>query len=235
LKPQLQEFARGALELQGTPSSTRRPPSISPYGDAWDFLWVGACSYDQPYHDHRYYLVSPDPTVAPINRRHTTWDGPERITSLNNTRTIFRAGYGSCTTGYAVTQAAARRMLTAISLPPNVEESAIDRKYGRMCAHNKDELPLNCFGVYPPLLSMHRFAGLLSADSEIEDHSKEDEVHPEYAHDIVYSTTMNLLPVAKGAKTYRSQWPDETLNAEVPLNAKLEWEGKTVFIDPFEE
>lgn len=126
-------------------------------------------------------------------------------------------------------------MLTAISLPPNVAESAIDRKYGRMCAHMQGELPLNCFGVYPALVAMHRFAGLASADSEIVDHSKEEQVHPEYTYDIVYSTMMNLLPRAMGAVKYASQWPKETMEAEMEVDKVFEWKGRTVFIDPSEE
>lgn len=235
LKPQLQEFARGAIQLQKQGSKSHKALSVSPYGDSWDFLWVGGCSYEQPKHDNQYYLIHGDHTVAPLHHRHTSFDGPDKIKRMNNTRTVFQAGYGTCTTGYAVTQDSARRMLASISLPPNVEESAIDRKFGRMCAHMDREMPMQCYGVYPALFSMHRFAGLASQDSDIVDHSQEDKVHDEYTYDIVYSTMMNLVPLAMGAKTYRAQWPQEAAEPDLPIDKTFQWKGKVMFIDPAEE
>lgn len=231
LKPQLQEFARGAMAIQGSATTHQ----TSPYGDDWDFLQLGGCHFNQPNHDHRYYLVENDPTVPPASVRHSRWGGPEEVFEMNNTRAIFKWGYGTCTTGYAVTQASARRMLAAISLPPNVAESAIDRKYGRMCAHMDGELPLNCIGVYPPLIGMHRFAGSSKMDSDIAE-GRED-IHPEYTFDVVYSATMNVLPFAMGAQTATAQkWKGVLEKEDIPRQGmKFEWTGRLTEIEPREE
>jgi len=231
LKPQLQEFARGAMVIQGADGAHKS----SPYGDEWDLLQLGGCHFDQPPHDHKYYLIENDPTVPPQSVRHSWWAGPEEVPEMNNTRTIFKMGYTTCTTGYAVTQSAARRMLAAISLPPNVVESAIDRKYGRMCAHMEGELPLRCIGVYPPLIGMHRFAGSSNADSDI-DNGWEAEIHPEYAFDLVYSATMNVLPFALGSETAVAQkWDGEEARADIPrIGMKFEWSSRLVEIEPRE-
>jgi hypothetical protein len=233
LKPQLQEFARGALAIQSTTTKT------SPYGDDWDLLQIGGCQFNQPNHDHRYYLIEDDITVPPLSHRHSNFEGPEEILEMNNTRAVFKYGYGTCTTGYAVTQDAARRMLAAISLPPNVVESAIDRKYGRMCAHFPDELPLNCVAVYPPLIGMHRFAGSAKADSDImtEDDAREDQnVHPEYTFDVVYSATMNVLPFALGAKSAAAQqFPGEEPREDIERKGRSwDWKGSVVELEPRE-
>jgi len=210
-------------------------PHGSPYGDSWDMLWLGSFHWNQPEFDHKYYLIENDPTVPPLNHRYARWAGTEALLDLNNTRAVFRAGYGVGLTGYAVTQDAARRMLATVSLPPNVVESAIDRKYGRMCGHYDNELALNCIGVYPPLIAMHRFAGSTKADSDIVDNSKEDHVHPEYAYDLVYSTTMNLPALAMGATTVKAQWPKDVAEPEIPVGKKWAWTNSLRFIDPAED
>jgi len=230
LKPQLQEFARGALQLQ-VDSSTH----TSPYGDDWDMMQLGGCEFRQANHDNRYYLIEEDATVIPLENRHAQWFGPEEIPALNNTRTVFKYGYGTCTTSYAITAAAARKLLSSISLPPNVEESAIDRKYGRMCAHMAGEVPLNCYAVYPPLMGMHRFAGSTKADSDVLDSDDEEEYdHPEYTLDIQFSTSMNVAALNAGASVVEAQCPDGAAVKEIEVGMKQEWSGSVRYIEPRE-
>jgi len=230
LKPQLQEFARGALQLQ-VDSHTE----TSPYGDDWDMMQLGGCEFQQANHDHKYYLIENDYTTIPLGNRHAQWYGPEEIPTLNNTRTVFKMGYSTCTTGYAVTQKAAQKLLSSISLPPNVEESAIDRKYGRMCAHMAGEVPLNCYAVYPPLIGMHRFAGSTKADSDVLDETEEEAYdHPEYTLDIQFSTSMNVAALDAGAMVVEAQCPDDATVKEIEVGVKQEWSASLKYFEPRE-
>ena len=209
-------------------------PHGSPYGDSWDMLWLGSFHWNQPEFDHKYYLIENDPTVPPLNHRYARWAGTEALLDLNNTRAVFRAGYGVGLTGYAVTQDAARRMLATVSLPPNVVESAIDRKYGRMCAHMAGEVPLSCFAVYPPLIGMHRFAGSTKADSDVLDPDEEEYDHPEYTLDIQFSTSMNVATLDAGATVVEAQCPDDATVKEIEVGARQEWSGSVKYFEPRE-
>lgn len=205
VKSQMTEYARGARLFQESTSLVPR----TAYGDDWDMLWVGACETSPPADQEgsSYYVIEDDPTVAPMGRRHALWHGKPRRPEFdsNNTRVIFRPGYGVCLTGYAVSYEGARKILAALSLTPT--NKAIDRKIGQMCGGLPGEPPFKCIAVYPPYFSMHRAAGPMSRDSDIE-RPFVDMNHPEYSRDIVYSASLNAPRLAAGADTARAQWKD---------------------------
>ncbi|KIV96149.1 hypothetical protein PV10_00052 [Exophiala mesophila] len=205
LKSQMSEMAYGLRALQQAPRSTR-----SPYGPAWDMLWLGHCRVGSTDDEQEFWVVDDDVTVAPtVNRtsffrnRHS----PE-ITRRNNTRIFFHANAGMCVQAYAVTYDGARKMLAAISLQPR--NQPFDVSVSAICRHKFLD-PFVCYGAFPPLFSTHRFAGPTSRDSDISIAEEPDLIHEEYTKDLVYSTIMNIPRLVQGLNSVQPQFKGQNI------------------------
>ncbi|PHH61208.1 hypothetical protein CDD81_689 [Ophiocordyceps australis] len=99
------------------------PPQISPYGDDWDVLWVGHCGQSFPRDDNEFL-----PRGRVIQRNDSTVPKKEHLESPfiqpftlkddypDHTRAIHHSQWGVCSSGYAVSQRGARRILLEIGL-----------------------------------------------------------------------------------------------------------------------
>jgi len=158
------------------------------------------------------YVVENDPTVVPIGVRHARWRQGHIPDSMahNQTRVVLRANAGMCLYAYAVTYEGARKILATISL--NSPSQAVDTSISAFC-RNRLMQGVSCFGMYPPVMSSHRFAGPRSRDSDLNE--KQDTWHPEFTTDIVYSAIQNIPRLVSGASTVLAQWPNDVLPPEM--------------------
>ena len=185
-------------------------PSVSPYGDSWDLLWLGHCGVNFPKPENKYLpkgrvIHRNDVTVAPKKNLwsfaqpfHLVEDYPE------HTRGISFAQDGVCTLSYAVSQRGAQRILREIALKPVTQP--VDLALATFC--NGDLGESQCLGVNPPFFAHHRTVGPLSAGTDIGDHG--DGYRDKAFSDIVrYSVMLNSEVIQRGGTDYIDQFPDD--------------------------
>ncbi|KAI3336318.1 glycosyltransferase family 25 protein [Xylariaceae sp. AK1471] len=170
LKTQLKQVAEGARSI--LPSSAG--PS-SPYGDAWDVLWLGHCGEIFPETlpenmgkpKYPKYTIHNDETVPPLSK----------ITGLVDfqkypefTRWIHVSGGPICSFAYALSQSGARKVLFDMSV--DHLEGPFDNALAGLCrdgaSGNADGLQTKCISVTPPLFFHHRARGRITGDSDIQ-------------------------------------------------------------------
>lgn len=214
IKGQLEQFATGVTMLQK--ASPGEGPRASPYGSQWDTLWIGNCRIKPDDERQDFYFITNDTTVPPLPFRRSIFNTPHVLPEVfsNDTRIVLRAEKGGCTFGYAITWEGARKVLTSLSL--GGDGLIFDVALADMCS-GIHIAPYNCFGIYPPLISSHRFAGSRDRDSDIR--NRTGGYHPEYSWDVVYSVIQNAPRLLTGATDVRSQWPNETVPSR-PLGQK---------------
>lgn len=133
---------RHLLPVHSAPAYDR--PVVSPYGDAFDVLWLGHCGTAFPAHpppaasQHHGGVAAPPgtgkPAQLPLLRvtlprdatvpaaRHLRphpFAGPDALAELQlppHTRVVHAASATTCTLAYAVSQAGARRLLRQFAL-----------------------------------------------------------------------------------------------------------------------
>ncbi|OJJ47380.1 hypothetical protein ASPZODRAFT_1947666 [Penicilliopsis zonata CBS 506.65] len=205
LKTQLQSFAHAVRALQGADEA------ISPYGDAWDVLWMGhcgiTCAEQAPY-----FMADSDPTVLPPSHFLPYWrDGPS-IERAADSRIICPVSDGVCMPFYAVSAVGARRLLSALSVSPAdvagvVDSGAqIDVALGRICGSGF----LRCFAPYPSLTGGYRAAGPENKGSDIHqaDAVGKVEIKPAWSWGVMYSVMMNVHRLLYGDGTVHANWED---------------------------
>jgi GR25 family glycosyltransferase involved in LPS biosynthesis len=152
------------------------PPKHSPYGDNWDFMWVGHCGMNFPTAN------TPSPEKIPKGRvvKHDltvpqkhylgTVSNPYDLKDQypDHTRVVSHVAGGICSLGYAVTQAGARRLLHDIGLF-NVD-TPYDILLRQFCEGSEGRNYHNCLAVQPALFKHHRPAGNMAAESDITSH-----------------------------------------------------------------
>lgn len=209
LKPQLDVFAKGVTELQRRPhgdserASCYDSESVSCYGDEWDTLWLGHCRAAPSIDRQDVYVITNDSTVPPVGRRHGLWQQlhvpPEAFT--NDTRIVFRAFSAGCTMGYAVTWEAARKVLTSLSLEG--DGNIYDVALSLMC-RGEHITPYECYSVYPPLISSHRFAGSNDRDSDILGDTRKSHECVDHHNNLSLRPMLTLYPSLSDMETLRS-------------------------------
>ena len=208
LKTQLTLFAQGTQYITGTPSNQR---PFSPYGDDWDFLWLGHCSSQIKPGDQRRYIVENDETVpSPKYRINFSNEVPNMAAEGfdNTTRVIYEASDGVCTHAYALSNRGAKKVLRAQSMAKTF--LPIDLGMGQMC---REDPSFKCLAVFPQIVDSHKSAGSADKDSHIVTSARQAGVIGDQAFtfNIVYSTRLNLDRLLKGEKVDQSwrQWPEE--------------------------
>ena len=219
LKSQLYSFAQGSRAILGNDADTRH----SPYGEGWDFLWLGNCRMGVPDTETRFYVTENDLTVPPTTKRYTSWSSKRRPreSMQNNTRLVFRPNYGMCGYAYAVTYDGARKLLSSLSVTSRNEP--VDLGWRDMCS-GRWKIPFSCIGVYPSIFSSHRFAGPQSRDSDLNE--KSNDWHSEYTWDVVYSTIQNVPRWVLGETNVVAQWPDHVARPQIGLEGISVPKGK---------
>ncbi|KAI1117024.1 glycosyltransferase family 25 protein [Nemania sp. NC0429] len=176
LKTQLEQVAEGARAI--LPSSTQ--PS-SPYGDAWDVLWLGHCGEIFPETlpenagkpEHPKYIIHNDETVPPLSK----------LTGLVEfgrypefTRWVHVSGGPICSFAYALSQSGARKVLLDLSV--DHLGGAFDNALAALCrdgaSGNADGLRAKCISVTPPVFFHHRSKGSVAKDSDIQNAGPDD-------------------------------------------------------------
>lgn len=226
IKQQLSQFAEGTRALQNSSTSG---PLRSPYGNDWDFLWLGHRKLGPRDHQSRFYVIETDPTVAPVARRHGKWMNdhiPDDVLAADS-RIVFQADNGGlCMFAYAITFEGARKALAALSVTPR--DDVVDMSYRRICAGNFGT-PFSCYGSYPTLFGSHRAAGPKNRDSDL--NNKNDKWHEEYSFDIVYSAQQNINGLAAGNPVVKAQWPKEVKQASKLATEPITGIGRIKNID----
>lgn len=221
LKPLLRDFAHSAVFLQQEPaerpdshrghydfdSLPQTNPTVSPYGDDWDLLWVGHCGMELGASNEAQVVHNDDESVP--EKEHLKSFDVKKNTPLvrypHHTRVTTHAHLGTCSLAYAVSQKGAQRLLYNIGL------QKLDGPYDNMLKGWCDGLnfPIagRCFGVIPQLFDHHRSSGPLDRDSDISD-AHDGDRKESYTLNIRWSVRRNIDKLLNGQTDYEDQYPD---------------------------
>lgn len=221
LKPLLQDFARSVIVLQEEPVEGRNSaggyyefdslpetnPTVSPYGDNWDLLWLGHCGMELSASTEAKVVHKNDQTVPEKN--HLRSFDSNQVTPLqsypHHTRITTHAHEGTCSLAYAVSQKGAQKLLNNIGL------QKLDGPFDNMIKGWCDGLNFpkvqRCFGVIPQLFDHHRSAGPLNKDSDISD-PREGVREESITLNIRWSVRKNIEKLLEGQTDYNDQYPD---------------------------
>lgn len=211
LKIQLTQVAKGARYVQKSQSTRERShvASIgSPYGDNWDFLWLGHCGEIFPE-------TLPENEDKPAPRKYTiypdnTLPRPHRLTGFQNytehasTRWVHVTGGPICSFAYALSFEGARKVLFGLSvdgLEGPFDNSLADLcRYGRGREKNGSGLGMRCISITPGLFFHHKAKGERSRDSDIQGGTDVDGAIREIGEtqNIAISARLNLRNVLLG-------------------------------------
>lgn len=227
LKSQLLSIAQGTKHLQATtfnPDPHARPSAAeaaSPYGPAWDILWLGHCGevfpevldeYKNMDHAGKEYesisakwTIHPDDTVPPV--KHTA--GFQNYTASPHTRWVHISGGPICTFAYALTLSGARKVLFDLSVDHLV--GPFDNALMGLCrwGRGSDRLGMRCYTVTPPVFMHHRAKGSVAGDSDIQKAGgKGEERKVGSSENLVWSARLNVRELLMGWEM-KSQWKEE--------------------------
>jgi hypothetical protein len=188
-------------------------PAWSPYGDEWDLLWLGHCGTKfpsaslNPSLPRGRVVISDDETVPAAHHIVKLWGSDELQEQYpNHTRVVHHTSEMVCTLGYAVTQAAARRILYSLGLDKVI--GPYDIGLSAYCDGLTDEKRVrNCLTMQPQLFNHHRPRGNQSSWSDINPYGSEV-VQEASTQNIRLSTRVNLPRLLNGRTDYIDQYPD---------------------------
>ncbi|KEY66770.1 hypothetical protein S7711_11173 [Stachybotrys chartarum IBT 7711] len=162
------------LDFSSLPATV--PPSISPYGDNWDMLWVGHCGMQFPFDDNKQIakgrVIHHDDVTMPKRDYLWTLNNPFTLKEQypEHTRAVHHAMEGVCTLGYAVSNKGARRLLQEVALKDINEPIDILLRF--FCEGTQGRRKHTCLTIQPALFQHHRTAGPVSAESDIGNHGE---------------------------------------------------------------
>lgn len=194
------------------------PPTVSPYGDDWDVLWLGHCGTEFPNTNlpSKAELAQQLPRGRVVHNRDQTVpensylfymseeDDP-RKTYPPHTRVTHHVMGSICSLAYAVSQRGARRLLYELGVKKF--DASYDVMLRDFCEGVKDRSRGVCLTVQPQLFNHHRPVGHASYYSDISYH-EEKVVETPITEMIRWSTRMNLPKLVEGRTDYDDQWPD---------------------------
>jgi GR25 family glycosyltransferase involved in LPS biosynthesis len=191
-------------------------PSVSPYGDGWDLLWLGHCAMVFPNFT-RDETSTNTPKGRVVQLKDATVPEPQHIrnhveekdglvaTYPNHTRVTHHVSGAICSLAYAVSQNGARKLLYEMGVKEFT--NAFDMALRVACEKFDKQKFMNSLTVQPPLFEHHRPAGKQSQWSDIRDEGDEV-VETGYTQNIRWSTRLNLQKLLMGEEDYADQWPD---------------------------
>lgn len=193
------------LQFDNLPSTI--DPKHSPYGDNWDLIWTGHCGMRFPSEKVAFTekipkarVVIPDLSV-PQQQYLKTISIPDEVKEQypNHTRIVHHAAAGSCSLGYAITQAGARRLLHDIGLFDVT--APYDMLLRQFCEGSGGRKYHVCLAMQPAIFQHHRPAGPQGADGK----GYRDKAVTE---NIRYSTRMNWDVLLERRTDFEDQYPD---------------------------
>ncbi|KAK8075774.1 glycosyltransferase family 25 protein [Apiospora hydei] len=211
------------------------PQSIphSPYGDDWDLLWLGHCGETFPEripgHEvvdvgsarYTYYALRDDATMPPPANT-SSWIGGD-LRREPRTRWVHFSGGPTCSAGYALSQAGARKVLHALSVGGSLI-AQLDNAMADLCrdhtpwdaarenpadtatAHVNGRPPpgyagarMRCLSVTPAVISQHKPRGRRAAESDIEAVENGHEIREKgESPNLVWSARLNVQNLILG-------------------------------------
>lgn len=187
------------------------PPTMSPYGDNWDMLWIGHCGqsfvFDEKSATPRGRVVHLNDDTVPQQKYLWTVSNPDDLRAQypNHTRVAHHSQEGICSLGYAVTRLGARQLLYDVGLRDVT--APYDIALRQFCQGALGS-PHTCLSAQPSLFHHHRPAGSLKAESDISDHGEGFREKP-HSDMIRWSVRMNAEVLMKGGTEFVDQFPDE--------------------------
>lgn len=173
----------------------------SPYGQDWDVLWVGHCGTSGDG-DGRIYTYD-DPSAPSDKRAHTVKDGPKagHRPAGNGTRIVFQFDHAMCTTGYAISNAGARK-LDSILRSTSKNGGAKDPVDKWMWWQCRDDPSLSCLGVWPTIFSAAKSKSNIGG----EDSSKDEGVSAGLAIQISARVNAKLGLATQGEDSWKREY-----------------------------
>jgi hypothetical protein len=152
-----------------------------------------------------------DPTVpAKKNLPNIAWGGNDivRETYPDHTRVVHHVADGMCSTGYAITQAAARELLYWVGLTK--VDDAYDALLQQFCDGSGGRSYHNCLAANPSLIQPHHAAGSKSSDSDIQLVESIGTGFREkgLTEGLRWSTRLNLEVLLAGGKNFVDSYPE---------------------------
>ncbi|KAL8714207.1 MAG: hypothetical protein Q9220_001936 [cf. Caloplaca sp. 1 TL-2023] len=198
-RSQLENFALGSQWLLNTPAG--QTPH-SPYGDDWDFLWLGHCAWAPTDGDQRRALFENDPSTTPFVHRFDLGAIPDMTYYDNTTRIMFASSGGTCLYAYALSYLGPQKVLFHLSM--SHYHWLVDFGIHDLC-HDREKYAFRCIGIFPQLVDSHRGAGSSLKDSDISKDRKKG-----FSYNIVRSTRLSVAHLVAGdSENVDSQWPGE--------------------------
>lgn len=202
LKSQLFNISQGTRHVLAEAASSSAPDS--PYGHGWDVLWLGHCGEVFPEaldenveldNDDKAalsvkYAIEEDETMPPYSEvsQWVDWGA-----FAPHTRIVHLSGLPVCSFAYAVSQAAARKILHALSVDGLTTE--FDNALAGLCRDSRSDASyhLKCLSVNPAIMFHHKPKGRLAGDSDINSQG-EDGGHRDkgFTESIKWSMRLNL-------------------------------------------
>jgi hypothetical protein len=186
-------------------------PSVSPYGDEWDVLWLGHCGQIFPKESDKVVpkgrvVQNGDYTAAQKRYLGSVLKPFEYAEKYpDHSRVVHHVQDGVCSLAYAVSQRGARAILYEIGLKDF--NAAFDLLLHWSCSGENGRGYHKCLTVQPPLIQHHRPAGPKSKDSDISGHGEgmNDKARTE---EIRWSVRMNAEVLLQGGTGFVDQYPD---------------------------
>lgn len=186
------------------------PPRLSPYGDNWEFLWLGHCGAHFPFADNAIpkgrVIHRNDPTVA---EKRYLWTINSPFTLVEDypehTRAVHHSQEGVCSLAYAVSQRGARRLLQEVGLRDVSDGFDILLRF--FCEGTQGRTMANCLTVQPSLFHHHRPVGPVGFESDIGQHG--DGFRDKAYTDMVrWSVRLNAERILAGETEMHDQYPN---------------------------
>ena len=177
-------------------------PTLTPYGDDWDLLWLGHCGMHLPATG--LVIHNNDPSVPEPQYLHS-WDDNERtplIVYPAHTRVVMRdSTVPVCSLGYALSQHGAQKLLYSLGL------QRFDAPFDVMLRSWCQRADVICPGVIPQLFDHYRSQGSKDLDSDISE-PKEGFRDKPVTLNIRWSVRINFEKLLSGEINYDDQYPD---------------------------
>ncbi|KAK8017041.1 hypothetical protein PG993_015230 [Apiospora rasikravindrae] len=216
-----------AADATSSVSSQQLPHSRphSPYGDDWDILWLGHCgeTFPERIPGHEVVdLASARYTYYAMRDDETIWIGGD-LNREPGTRWVHFSGGPTCSAGYALSQAGARKVLHALSVGGTLI-AQLDNAMADLCrdhtpwdaararpadtatAHVNGAPPpgyagarMRCLSVTPAVISQHKPRGRRAAESDIEAVENGHEIREKgESPNLVWSARLNVQNLILG-------------------------------------
>ncbi|CAK1357441.1 hypothetical protein CB0940_07823 [Cercospora beticola] len=230
IKQQMQGFARASRLLQQPEAHNSwfedgdrliHPlPTITPYGDDWDLLWLGHCGMDLPSPDGHIPIgraAYHDITVPPIEKMKLRGKFKNELKDAYGecTRIVSHTADPLCSIAYAVSQRGARKLVYEMGV--HKLDAAADLMFAWACDGVHGRKMHNCLTVNPQIFNQHRAAGPMSKASNIQHYT--GKIRHSSTENVMYGTKVNFEALVNGRPEkefveYGHDWSREDAEAK---------------------